>query len=167
MKFDKDDIGTIDMIIYEGMLFESEKSLMNYLDTCEAEYVTSNFLLTRGDHEQGLSRSDLVNCLHQEYDDPDDEEEAIDDMCCEYELEIDKLLDKYDISAKRVSGYGYAHVTYKLSGTYGNLKKFAKEYSPYLDLNNPGDALFDIEEESDIDITSGDEDLILHDFSID
>lgn len=167
MKFDKDDVVAVDMITYEGMLFESEKSLMRYLDTCEAEYITSNFFLTRRDHEQALGRSDLVNCLDQQYDDPDDEEEAIDNMCYEYESEIENLLDTYDVYAQIDRSHHYGEITYKLSGTYGNLKKFAKEYSPYLDLNNPGDALFDVEEESDIDITSGDENLILHNFNDD
>lgn len=169
MKFDKNDIHTANMVIYGGMLFDSERLLIKYLDTCEAEYVTSNFLLTREDYETSLDldHSDLVAMLDQRYNDPDDEEEAIDDMFYQYQSEIEELLDEYDIYVQIDSRHDYEDITYKLSGTYGNLKKFANEYSIYLDLNNLGDVLFDVEKEADIDITSGDEDLILHNFNKD
>ena len=146
MIFDIDDAVSVELISYEGMFFESREDLVKYIDSCECDYFTENFLLDREDHLKYNSYSELRGDMS------DDELEALFD---EFEHNVDALLMQYDISySKRERD------TYRLSGTFANMKAFAKEYDSHLDFGNPGEALYDVEEAADIDIDSGDDDLI-------
>lgn len=146
MVFDIDDAVSVELVAYEGKLFESREDLIKYIDSCDCEYLTENFLLDRDDHLKYNSYSELQGDMS------DDELEALFD---EFEHNVEALLTKYDISYHK-----RGRDAYRLSGTFGNMKAFAKEYDSHLDFGNPGEALYDVEETADIDIDSGDEDLI-------
>ena len=145
MIFDIDDAVSVELISYEGMFFESLEDLVKYINSCDCEYSTENFLLDRDDHMEYNSYSELRGDMS------DDEPEALFD---EFEHNVDALLIQYNISYSKRRG------VYTLSGTFANMKAFAKEYDSHLDFGNPGEALYDVEEAADIDIDSGDEDLI-------
>ena len=143
MRFDRDDISTLEYIVYEDKIFETEADFISYLDSCDCQYVTDEFILDADDHRFYGNVFD------------DDDEDAIE----EFNHAVDALLIKYDISYALLSR-SYSGIKYELSGTYGNLKKFAKEYSPYIGLDNPGEALADAEFEADIDFDTGDDSFV-------
>ena len=135
-------------------LFENEEALNNYLDSCEAELKTFNFSYDREDFQKYMG-PDFWAVF--EWDpDSDEDDERIDAAFTEYQEKIDDLCDKYDITFD-FKKYQVQGPLYILEGTYGNLKKFAAEYSGHLEEDDTGDALYYTYREADIDIDSGDD----------
>lgn len=147
MVFDRDNIMLVEFVTYDGLVFQSEEKLMEYINGCDCEYETQNFMLDRYDHLENMTEEELRG---------DMTEEELEDMFDEFEHQVNVLLENYSISYRKGN-----YDSYTLCGTFGNMKAFAKEYDPHLDLSNPGDALSDVEQEADIDIDSGNEDLIV------
>ena len=157
VRFDRDDIETRDFVVFEDMIFLDEYELVAYLDTCEAEFETYNFYLDSDDVYEFADRSELLAL----YDDEDDL--YADER--EFDAKVEELMRKYDISYTRGGSSG-AGRRYTLSGTYGNLKKFADEYCGYIDWSNPGEHLSECEEQAEIDLESGEDGYILGSLSL-
>lgn len=152
-KFDIDAIEEREYAVIEDMIFYTRDDAIKYINSCDAEYSTSNFYLTPNDFIQDIDIEDLIDI----YGDEDLAEEALD----EYEEKARNLLHKYSIN------YSHPHYgKYILSGSYSDLKKFAEEYSNHLDFDNPGEALYDCAEEADIDLESGDFTYVLAKFHL-
>lgn len=156
--FDRDNIETRDFVVFEDMIFLDEYELVAYLDTCDAEFETYNFYLDTDDVYEFADRSELL-AMH------DDDEDALYATEREFDRKVEELMSKYDISYSRggISGAGRRYI---LSGTYGNLKKFADEYCGYIDWGNPGEHLSECEEEAEIDLESGEDGYILGSLSL-
>lgn len=156
--FDKDSIEAREFVVFEDMIFLDEYELMGYLDSCDAEFETYNFYIDTDDVYEFADRSELV-ALH------DGDEDALYAAEREFDRKVSELMSKYDISYSR-GGASMSGRRYTLSGTYGNLKKFAKEYCGYIDWSNPGEHLSECEKQAEIDLESGDDDYILGNLSL-
>lgn len=155
--FDRKSIEARDFVVFEDMIFLDEYELVAYLDTCDAEFETYNFYLDTDDIYQFADRSELVAL----YDDEDELYAAE----REFDHKVSELMSKYDISYTRGERSG-AGRRYTLSGTYGNLKKFADEYCGYIDWSNPGVHLSECKERAEIDLESGEDGYILGNLSL-
>ena len=151
--FDKDNIEVREFVVFEDMIFLDEDELMKYIDSCDAKFETYNFYLDSDDVYEFADRSELLALY-------DDDEAELYGAEREFDNNVDELMSKYDINYTRGGSSGSGR-RYTLYGTYGNLKKFADDYCGYIDWSNPGEHLHDCEERADIDLESGDEDLIL------
>ena len=149
MKFDRNDIMNVEIISYEGMLFEDEEDLQKYLDSCDAILDTTFYYELRD-----FLRYDDIEDLGAIYGITG---EQFAEKVEEYTEKVDELLQKYDIEVKKRT----FHI-HELSGLYGDLKAFAKEYTSDIEFKeDKGMLLADVENQADIDLDSGDEDYIL------
>lgn len=159
-RVDELDGRSIQAYAIENYLFKDKNTALEYLNSCDCELETVNFYYDRKDFE---TYGDFYK--DGGYDSYGEEgslevEDAIDNDIFKYQEYVDDLCDKYNIEYD-FDKYSSSGSVYTLRGKFGDLLAFSKVYDAHMDLQTPGEALQDFKDEVEIDINSGDEDLIL------